>query len=139
MQWLSVKLEEGGRMPTKGTKLSAGYDLYAPKGGIVYPGDIAVVNTKVRLCIPSGYCGILTHRSSMAARGVHAYGLIDEDYRGELMVTLMNLGPRVFQYKPGDRIAQVRFVEVPAISLLQVSEIPMNTERGEGAHGRTGS
>lgn len=138
MRLLPVKLEVGGQMPTKGTQGSAGYDLYAPKGGIVYPGDVLKVPMGIRFSIPNGYCGILTHRSSMSAKGVSAYGLIDEDYRGEIILTLMNIGPRVYQFKAGDRIAQIRFVEVPDMNLIRVQEIPLSTDRGEGSYGSTG-
>lgn len=137
MRILPVKLE-GGLMPTKSTEGSAAYDLYAPEGGAVYPQDILKVSLGIRMSIPAWYCGILTHRSSMNQKDIHAYGLIDSDYRGIIMVTLMNMGSHVYRFNIGDRIAQIRFARVPDINMVEVSYMSLETERGEGGHGSTG-
>jgi len=138
MIWLPVKVEEGGKLPTYATDGSAAMDMYAPAGGYVYPNSRLLIPLDIRMEIPQGYCGILTHRSSMDAKGITAYGLIDADYRGIIKVTLHNTGSYVYRFDRGDRIAQMRVVRVPEVRLVEVQGMSLETQRGEGGHGSTG-
>lgn len=137
MRLLDVKLV-GGQMPTRAKEGDAAWDLYAPVGGYVYPQDMHLLSLDIRMAIPEGYCGILTHRSGLNTKGIVAYGTIDAGYRGILKVNLMNLSSKVFRWEAGDRIAQVRIVEVPNIIMREVASMSLETVRGEGGHGSTG-
>ena len=139
MKFIPIKIEEGGKMPSKGTEDSAGWDLYAPRNGAIYPGTTDPIYLGIKAETPKGYAFILSHRSGMHMKyQVTAYGLIDSDYRGEFIVCLTNHSGHLFEFKKGDRIAQMRLVEVPDAKLLQVDELG-KTDRGEGGHGSTGS
>lgn len=136
---LQVKTEGFVEMPRYATDGSAAFDLYAPTSGFVYPGDAKRVPLDIRVAIPPGYCGILTHRSSMSLQGVCAYGTIDSDYRGIVSVVLVNSGDDLYRFNGGDRIAQMRIVEVPKVVLMQVQEMSLETQRGEGGFGSSGT
>lgn len=136
MKFIKVKLN-GGKMPTMGTSGSAAWDLYSPVDIDLYPGSRYTLDLKISVDL--GRCGaILSHRSGHNSKyGIQAYGLIDPDYRGPLKVTLFNTGEKVFRIEEGDRIAQLRLVEVPSSVLHEVDELE-ETERGERGHGSTG-
>ncbi len=136
MKFIKIKMD-GGTLPTKGTEGSAAWDLYAPKDGNIWPGGIDVVDLGFSLELQN-CAAILSHRSSLNIRGICAYGLVDPDYRGVIQVTLHNRSMVQFKYKKGDRIAQMRLVEVPDARLLVVDELN-GTDRGEGGHGSTGA
>ncbi len=135
MKFIKIKID-GGTLPTKGTKGSAGWDLYAPRDGTLWPGSVDVVDLGFSLELQN-CAAILSHRSGMNIRGIWAYGLIDPDYRGNVRVTLHNKSITHFKYKKGDRIAQMRLVVVPEARILVVDELS-DTDRGEGGHGSTG-
>lgn len=138
---MRIKLEEGGKVPTKGTYGAAAYDCYMNEDQVIIPPGC---NKKISLGfhteIPKGWCGILTHRSGMNSKqGAWAYGTIDDDYRGVVYVTMFNLDPsKEIRMERGDRIAQMRLVEKGEFGELQVVDELVATERGEGGHGSTG-
>ena len=137
MFYIEVKVGEQGHVPTKGTKDSAAYDLYSSEDTVVYPRSYKRIHTDVSMAIPH-LAGIISQRSGdNSKRGIQAYGLVDPDYRGEIMITLYNHNITEFRVKKGDRIAQMRFVELP-ITIMQVTEDLSTTERGEGGYGSTG-
>ncbi len=135
---LPIKIEGPVEMPRYITEGSAAFDLYAPVSGFVYPGDAKKVQLDIRVEIPVGYCGILTHRSSQSAKGIFAYGTVDSDYRGIVAVVLMNSSDEVYRWNAGDRIAQMRIVEVPNVVLVRVQRMSLETQRGSGGFGSTG-
>jgi deoxyuridine 5'-triphosphate nucleotidohydrolase len=120
-------------VPTRGTELSAGYDLYASEtmtipSSIVLPdGGVeigrAAVPTGLALAIPQGLYGRVAPRSGLALRsGIDVgAGVVDPDYRDELLVLLFNLGGKPFEVKVGDRIAQIVFerIGVPEIVVTE--------------------
>ena len=138
MIWLPVKVEEGGYMPVYSTKGSAAMDLYSPVSGRIVPDSNLVVPLDIRMEIPQGYCGILTHRSGMNVKGISAYGIIDSDYRGIVKATLFNNSCHVYWFNRGDRIAQLQIIRLPELQLIEVQEMSLETQRGEGGHGSTG-
>ena len=135
---LPIKIEGPVEMPRYATDGSAAFDLYAPVSGFVYPGDAKKIPLDIRVAIPVGYCGILTHRSSQSLQGICAYGTIDSDFRGIVSVVLMNSSDDLYRFNAGDRIAQMRIVEVPKVVVVQVQEMSLETERGTGGFGSTG-
>ncbi len=93
---------------TKGTKLSAGYDLSAITAGIIEPGKRQLVSTGIYLNLNVGTFGLIKSRSGLSCRGIDVgAGVIDSDYRGEVKVLLCNNGEVPFEFVAGDRIAQL--------------------------------
>jgi len=103
------------------------------------------VSTGLRLALPSGHEGQVRPRSGLAARhGVtvlNAPGTIDEDYRGEVQVLLINHGAATFTVEPGDRIAQLVVAPVSHVEIEVVDDDAAlgGTKRGDGGFGSTGS
>ena len=136
------RLRPDARLPVQAYPGDAGLDLAACERVELAPGQRAVVGTGIAVAIPPGHAGLVLPRSGLAARHglgkVNAPGLIDEGYRGEVKVILLNTDRDVpFVVEPGMRIAQLVVVELPAIELLEVDELPAS-ERGDGGLGSSG-
>lgn len=103
------RINENAILPRRATDGSAGFDLFATQNCILWPGASALIASGISMAIPPGFCGMIWPRSGMATR--HAIdrlaGLIDSDYRGEVMISLINHGDRQVEIKRGDRIAQL--------------------------------
>ena len=95
--------------PIKGSDEAAGLDLRASDYGFIDPGERVLIPTGVKMALPKNTVGLIWPRSKLANKYGLAVlgGVIDSDYRGEIMVILLNTGDEVFDYKPGDRIAQL--------------------------------
>ena len=138
------KLNEKAIVPTYGSEYSAGADLYAllDSATEIRPHETVFVHTGISVEIPEGYCGLIFARSSMGAkRGLapaNKVGVIDSDYRGEVMVALHNHGKVPQTVEHGDRVAQMVFVPYYTAEFLQVNELD-STVRGEGGFGSTGT
>lgn len=90
------------------------------------------------MAIPPGYVGLVRDRSSVALAGLHTVaGVIDSDYRGEVMIAVHNAGAAQFTIRPGDRVAQMLLLECAQAAVSEVEELP-STERGAGGFGSTG-
>jgi dUTP pyrophosphatase len=135
-------LRAEGRLPARAHPGDAGLDLAAAEGGEIAPGGRAAIGTGIAVAIPPGHAGLVLPRSGLARRhGVtlaNAPGLIDAGYRGELVVTLVNLGDAPHTIAPGDRIAQLVLVPVEHWAAGEVAELPPSDGRGEGGFGSTG-
>lgn len=123
---------------------AAGMDLSAWLDGgtlTLEVGSIAVVPLGIRMEIPLGYEGQVRPRSGLASRHgvtvVNAPGTIDSDYRGELMVPLINLGREVFVIEHGMRVAQLIIASVAHVQIERAKSLEA-TERGEAGFGSTG-
>lgn len=125
--------------PTKGTEDSAGWDLYATEDILLIPGATGVVGTGIAVQIPHGWCGLLTHRSSLGFRldTIASFGIVDADFRGEVKVKLFNLGESGVHIKKGDRFAQLVVVPVMCDPFYIVEDLE-DTSRGSGGYGSTG-
>jgi dUTP pyrophosphatase len=137
---MKIVMDEGATLPTQGSIGSAGYDLYAMEPTVIEARGWNKVKTGVHMMIPRGQVGILSHRSGLnGSQGLQAYGVIDSDYRGEIVVTLFNQAPyRDYKIQKGDRIAQIVFMDVNNCTFEVVDDLN-NTDRGEGGHGSTGA
>jgi dUTP pyrophosphatase len=130
--------------PAAASAHSAGADLRAAVAAPVTlePGHRLLVPTGIALEIPSGWEGQVRPRSGLAAEhGVtvlNAPGTIDADYRGEVGVLLVNLGPRPFVVRRGDRIAQIVFAPVAVVELEEVPRLS-DSARGAAGFGSTGT
>lgn len=135
-------LRPGGRLPVRAHPGDAGLDLFAAEAAGMPPGARAPVGTGIAVAIPSGHAGLVLPRSGLARNhGVtlaNAPGLIDAGYRGELVVTLINLGEAPHRVEPGDRIAQLVLVPVELWEAQEADELPPSDGRGEGGFGSTG-
>jgi dUTP pyrophosphatase len=136
---------DGLPLPAYQTSGAAGLDLVAalPQGDgtVVAPGHRLLVPCGFAMALPEGYEAQVRPRSGLAVKfGVtvlNAPGTIDADYRGEVMVPLINLGQDDFVVRRGDRIAQMVVAQVSALPLVQV-EVLDDTARGSNGFGSTG-
>jgi dUTP pyrophosphatase len=138
---LSVKvLREDARLPCYGTAGAAGLDLYfcALEPTTIPVGTVTRIPTGVAVAVPPGYVGLIRDRSSLAMAGLQTVaGVIDSDYRGEVMVAVHNTGISSLTLRPGDRIAQMLILPCPQLKVVESTELP-GTERGAGGFGSTG-
>ena len=135
------KLDERAILPTRGTAAAAGMDLYAMEQTVIAAGETVLVHTGIALAIPEGYGGFIYARSGLATkRGLapaNKVGVIDADYRGEIMVALHNHGQSEQTVAAGERVAQLVVAPVLMAELSLTDALP-DTERGEGGFGSTG-
>jgi len=136
------RLRAKARLPRRATPGSSGLDLFAcleGPGRLTLGRDPVLVPTGIAVEIPAGYEGQVRPRSGLSAQGVGvAFGTIDSDYRGEILVTMFVFGSRdSYTLRDGDRIAQLVIAPVAILPLEEVEELSP-TERGAGGHGSTG-
>ena len=131
-------------LPTYATPLSAGVDLAAACAVdiVLPPGQRGLIRTGIMLAMPAGYEGQVRPRSGLALKHgitvLNSPGTIDADYRGEVMVILINLGIDAFTVTRGMRIAQLVVAPVARVVITSVNYLP-STYRGAGGFGSTGT
>jgi len=138
------RLRPGAQIPSSGSAYAAGYDLYAcleDESLTIPPHASAKIPTGVALAIPEGYFGAVYARSGLACkqglRPANCVGVVDSDYRGEVMVFLHNDNDEARSIQNGDRIAQLVIQPYLSVSFTEVEELD-DTARGEGGFGSTG-
>lgn len=134
------KLDPNAKVPVKSTVEAAGLDFFALENGAIYPNELEKVKTGIALSIPKDYWGDARARSGIATKHkilLCSSGVIDSDYRGEVMFPLLNQSDQVFRYKAGDKIGQMVIVPTPPINLEEVEELD-ESQRGTGGFGSTG-
>lgn len=142
---LQVKIvnKSGNELPSYKTAGSAGLDLRAnlAKSVGLFPGQRKLIPTGLFIELPEGYEAQIRPRSGLALKyGVtvlNSPGTIDADYRGEIMINLINHGSECFIIKNSMRIAQMVISKVEHVTFLSVESLD-DTERGTGGHGHTG-
>lgn len=138
-----TKLNSDAKTPTYGSDYAAGADLYACSAEPIeiLPGACAKISTGIAVEIPAGYVGLVFARSSLGTkRGLapaNKVGVIDSDYRGEILVTLLNHSQQVQTVGPYERIAQMAVMPVLRVD-YEEAETLEETERGAGGFGSTG-
>jgi dUTP pyrophosphatase len=130
-------------VPRRAHPGDAGLDLCALEGGELAPGARTAVATGLAIALPPGHAGLVLPRSGLAARYgvtvVNAPGLIDEGYRGELQVLLLNTDrEHAFSWSAGDRIAQLVVTAVATPEHVEVDTLD-GTQRGAGGFGSSGT
>lgn len=133
-------------IPKRGSEQAAGYDLYAHLGGYdeceIKPGTTMKIGTGIAAEIPEGYFGAVFARSGLATkkglRPANCVGVIDSDYRGEIIVALHNDSKEPQAIQAYERIAQLVILPYLNVSFTEVDELS-DTERGEGGFGSTGT
>ena len=138
------KLDARAELPVFGSEFAAGADLRACLDGdlTIAPGQTALIHTGLALEIPAGYAGLVYARSGLASkRGLapaNKVGVIDADYRGEVMVALHNHGVEDQTIGHGERIAQLVVTPFLAVDYEEADELT-DTARGAGGFGSTGT
>jgi dUTP pyrophosphatase len=137
------RLHPAARLPTRAHPGDAGLDLHSVEAVRLEPGARASVPTGLAIELPPGHAGLVLPRSGLAARHgvalVNAPGLIDEGYRGEIRVLLLNTDrAAAVELAAGDRIAQLLVVAVPEITVEAAEELG-GTARGGGGFGSSGT
>lgn len=138
-----IKLDPCAVLPSYGSEFSAGADLYACTDTDiqVQPGETVLIHTGIAMEIPAGYAGLVYARSGLATKHglapANKVGVIDSDYRGEIMVSLYNHGRLPVTVAQNDRIAQLVITPVIAAE-FNLTDTLSNTERGTGGFGSTG-
>lgn len=145
MQELKIKLlNDNAKIPTRGSEKAAGWDLYA---AIEAPITIKAfetekVSTGIAVALPEDTFGGIYARSGLATkkglRPANCTGVIDEDYRGEVIVALHNDTRNDWVIEPGERIAQLVVEPYVRVKIIETSELD-DTARGEGGFGSTGT
>lgn len=138
------KLRDNATLPTYGSEYAAGADLYACIEEITEfaPGETKMIPTGLAMEIPAGYAGLIYARSGLATKKglapANKVGVVDADYRGEIMVSLHNHSNEVKSIEPNERIAQL--VITPYLTAhFEVTKELSDTVRGAGGFGSTGS
>lgn len=135
------KLREDAILPRYATEGAAGMDLCAAVETDLPPMGHALVPTGIAVAVPAGYGAFLFARSGLAIKhGVNlrnGVGVVDSDYRGEVMVGLANLSDKPYHVAKGERICQLVLIATPQAEIRLVDELS-ETLRGEGGFGSTG-
>jgi dUTP pyrophosphatase len=137
------KLNDNAVVPTYGTEYSAGADLYAciEEEITLAPGETKLIPTGIAMEIPVGYAGLIYARSGLASKKglapANKVGVIDADYRGEVMVALYNQSSKEQTISPQERIAQLVVAPFLKVEFNEVEELN-DTKRGDGGFGSTG-
>jgi dUTP pyrophosphatase len=156
--FISFKLmRAGAQLPKRGTDGSGGFDFYAPEDGFLDPGEkrlfpsgvahemsgkleICLYGDSTRVLLPIKLQGILFDRSGLGGKkGIRLSFtcLIDNDYRGEILLSIENASPNPFSWRKGDRLCQIAYVPMYAGEVGEVATLT-DTHRGEGGFGSTG-
>lgn len=139
-----IKLDKNATVPSYGTEFSAGADLYALSGQEIElkPNETVLVHTGIAMEIPEGYAGFVFARSGIATkRGLapaNKVGVIDSDYRGEIMVALHNHSDKVQKIEDNERVAQLVIMPYLRAEFIEAETLD-ETERASGGFGSTGT
>ena len=135
---MRVKLDAGAHIPTRAHSTDAGLDLYAMHGGIVRAHNTATFHTGVHVEAPPNTAVLLQPKSGlMTHNDILTFGVIDESYRGEILVHMFNLGSDDYNVRAGDRISQMLVLVAKYESVEPVDELS-DGERGNRGFGSTG-
>lgn len=139
-----VLLREDAIEPTRGSAAAAGYDLYVPSTEetlIIQPHTATKIGTGIAIALPDNTFGAIFARSGLATkqglRPANCVGVVDSDYRGEIIIAIHNDSDEVRFIEGGDRIAQLVVIPYLPITLNRKDSLD-ETERGEGGFGSTG-
>lgn len=145
MHTVNIKLlNDLAKVPTRGSEYAAGYDLYAATSEIIdiAPHSTIKIGTGLAFELHPTTFGAIFARSGLATkkglRPANCVGVVDADYRGEVIVALHNDTDEMMSIEPGERIAQLIVMEFNPIVFNIVDELA-NTERGNGGFGSTGT
>lgn len=137
-----TKLNSNAIQPSHGSQWAAGYDLYSCGSFIIEPHTTLKIGTGIAMEIPEGYFGAIFARSGLATkkglRPANCVGVVDADYRGEIIVAIHNDTDFAQDIAEGERIAQIVIMPYLSVEFTEVA-ILSSTVRGEGGFGSTGT
>nr|MBP3598196.1 dUTP diphosphatase [Eubacterium sp.] len=139
-----TKVDANAHVPVYGTEFAAGADLYAcmDEPVTIEAGETAFIHTGIAMAIPTGLVGLIYARSGLACKKglapANKVGVIDSDYRGEIMVALHNHSQEAIIVESGERVAQMVIAPYVFADYEEVDDLD-ETKRGEGGFGSTGS
>jgi dUTP pyrophosphatase len=134
------RISPNAKIPVRGSKRSAYYDLYAAESYYLNAGEVKPITTGWSVETPKGWFLDVRPRSGVAAKGItvnNSPGTVDEDFRGELKVILINHSSSAYLVAMGDRIAQCALMPMVECGFAEVKELT-KTERGKSGYGSTG-
>lgn len=133
------KLNENAILPTRGSKSAAALDLYACAGGVIPGHGFTSISTGIATAVPEGYYARIAPRSGLSAKhGIFTLaGVVDSDYRGEIICVLANHSDQDYVVEVGDRIAQMVIESIILPEPIFVEDLS-ETQRGAGGLGSTG-
>lgn len=131
-------IDNGINKPSKGTKFSAGIDVYSPVNFRLEPGRTLRIPLGISIEVDQGEVAIMSERSSMGANGITSIGnIIDSDYRGIISIILQNNNNESFSFKKNERIGQIVVCKLGDNYISIVDELS-ETERGSNGFGSSG-
>ena len=139
-----AKCRDGALVPTYGSASAAGADLYAclSEAEVILPHETKLIPPGLKMELPAGDAGLIYARSGLALKRnlapANKVGVVDSDYRGEVMVALHNHGQTAQTVEHGERIAQLVVTPYLTVS-FEEAEALSDTERGAGGFGSTGT
>lgn len=136
---MKILLDDGAFMPERAHPTDAGLDLRTPRNVYIAPRASAVIDTGVHIQLPHGYFGKIESKSGLnVGHGiVSCGGVIDDGYVGSIVVKLYNMSDKPFEFRWGEKVAQLLVVPCLTPELQVVDELEM-TERGSNGFGSTG-
>ncbi|KAF9055042.1 dUTP pyrophosphatase [Hymenopellis radicata] len=136
---LIKRLSDKAKLPTKGSALAAGYDLYSAEKKVIPARGKAAIDTQISIAVPIGTYGRVAPRSGLASKFMidTGAGVIDADYRGTVFVLLFNHSDKDFEVQEGDRVAQLIIEKISTPEVVEVQDLD-ETIRGAGGFGSTG-
>lgn len=133
------KLSESAKLPVRGSPRSAGFDLFSAEAVIIKPWTGVSVKTDLAFSVPKNYYGQILSRSGLVSRHkvVVIAGTIDSDYRGNVVILLMNYSDTPYSIAVGDRVAQIVFLKNYYPLLLETAKLDFTwrADRGLGSTG----
>ncbi|OIJ10986.1 deoxyuridine 5'-triphosphate nucleotidohydrolase [Anaerobacillus arseniciselenatis] len=139
---LKIKLlNDDAVIPYRANKGDAGLDLFSVEEKMIKPGEAALISTGIMIELPEGTEAQVRPRSGLALKHsvtvLNSPGTIDEGYRGEIKVILINHGKEDFKVEKQMRIAQMVIAQVAKVNIIEVDQVT-TTDRGEGGFGSSG-
>jgi len=133
------KLHEKAKLPTKAYEDDLGYDLYSIETVTIKPGEEPkTIRTGIAVEMPKGYGCFIKDRSSLGGKGLHVLaGVIDNGYRGELVIKMVNLSDRSYTLLEGSKIAQMVLIPIVECEVVETNELS-SSERGTKGFGSSG-
>ncbi|MDS9471713.1 dUTP diphosphatase [Sporosarcina pasteurii] len=134
-------IHEDAKMPNRANEGDAGLDIFSVEEKIVKAGETALISTGIQMELPKGTEAQIRPRSGLALKHavtvLNSPGTIDEGYRGELKIILINHGKEDFKVEKHMRIAQMVIAPVLQVTLEQTNTLT-NSDRGQGGFGSSG-
>lgn len=138
MELRCKRVHDNAILPTRSNSNDAGLDLYACDDVWIDQGRIVHVNTGIQIELPANHFGMICDKSGLASRGLKTLGgIIDEGYRGNIIVVATNLESSIF-IKKGQKIAQLLVLPVAYPQVVEVNELS-DSDRGSKGFGSSGS